>query len=582
MSRPTDSRLPPSGRGAFGVVLVFVGAVVVFAPVVSHPFLNWDDPQALVRNEALDAPGLLSWAFTTTHLSHFQPLSWLFWAGLRRVFGPGPGPVHAASLLGHALNAVLVFLLARACLRAAGAEAAESRLATSGWVALLAALLFALHPLRVEVVAWASAFPYILALAFLLASALLYLRGGESGRGRALSALAYGASLLSRPLALGYPLVLLALDLARGRPLRRALVGKLPFALLALAAGLMEAHARPFVDMEQVGLGPRLSAAAAAPLLYLGRAVVPLRLSPLDVLPLAPRTSLPALVAGAGLLALLLWAGARLRRTRPWLVAGAFAYLCLLAPAAGLAPSGLQATADRYTYFPDVALALLAGAGLSRLVARWRATLPLALVLVLALAVVARVQLGFWRDSVILWTRAAALDPRNDVALYNLALALQEAGDPAAAEARLKETLALVPDHEPARRLLATLEARRLEQEAGALAARGRLAEAIDLLGRVLEREPGRMRAHASRGMALAELGRFAEAATDLRAALDLGNDEPQVSGALALCLLETGRGDEAVEILEAAVTRHPEEPRLVATLAMARARALEKKSPGR
>jgi Flp pilus assembly protein TadD len=213
--------------------------------------------------------------------------------------------------------------------------------------------------------------------------------------------------------------------------------------------------------------------------------------------------------------------------------------------------------------------------------------LPLAFVLLVALGAAARVQLGFWKDSVTLWTRAAALDPQNDVALYNLALALQEAGDPAGAEARLKETVALVPDHEPARRLLATLEARRLEQEAGALAAAGHLPEAVELLSRVLGREPGRMRAYASRGMVLAELERFEEATTDLRAALAQGNDEVEVIGALAYCLAQMGRGDEAVKVLVDATLRHPEEPRLRATLATLEAASgkgprTDKKSPGR
>lgn len=567
-----------SRRDALGLALVVLATVLTFGLVSAHPFLNWDDPEALVGNDALDRPGVLAWAFTTTHMSHFQPLSWLFWAGLRRALDPGAGPAHTASLLGHALNAALVFLLARASFRAAGAKAGEG-----DGAALVAALFFALHPLRVEVVAWASAFPYVLALAFLLVATLVYVRAGESPRGSAGALVAYAASLLSRPLALGFPLVLLAIDLARRRPLRRALLEKVPFAGLAVGAGVLEAHARPFVDLDRVGLGPRLSAAAVAPYHYLGRALLPVNLSPLDPLSLAPRTSWPWLLAGAVLLAVALWAGARLWRGRPWLVVGALAYLVLLAPALGLAPSGLQATADRYTYLPDVALALVLGAGLGNLISRWKAALPMAIVLVLGLAMVARAQVGFWKDSVTLWTRAVQLDPRNDVALYNLALAHHEAGDPASAEARLKETLLLVPEHEPARRLLATLEARRLEQEAGALAASGRLAEAALLLGQVLEREPGRMRAHASRGMALAELGRFAEAAPDLRAALTLGNDEPAVVGALALCLLETARGEEAIRMLEEAVARHPEEPRLVATLGMVRA-ALDRqrRSPGR
>jgi Flp pilus assembly protein TadD len=264
-------------------------------------------------------------------------------------------------------------------------------------------------------------------------------------------------------------------------------------------------------------------------------------------------------------------------------VAGAIAYLALLAPALGLAPSGLQATADRYTYLPDVAIALLLGAGFGA--AMFQARRPVALAgLILAgmLGTASARQTGYWRDSVTLWTRAAELDPRNDVAFYNLALALEEAGDAAGAEARLRETLRLVPDHEPARRHLASLEARRLEWEAGGMAASGRLEEAIAVFTRALEKDPARMRAHASRGMALAQLGRFAEAAESLEAAVRLGNDEPEVAGALAFVLGETGRLAEARGTLDRALARYPGDARLsaLASRLEAKAHVQQKKSP--
>jgi tetratricopeptide (TPR) repeat protein len=544
---------------------VGTATLATFAGVAGQAFLNWDDPDALVRNEALDQPGVVAWAFSTTHMSHYQPLSWLAWSALRRGFGTSAWVHHGASLLGHALVAGLLFLGARAVLRAAVPDGARVRLGAAA-----AALFFALHPLRVEVVAWASAFPYVLALAWVLLSLLAYLRHTRTGAGVGLGAAlaAYAASLLTRPIALGFPVVLLAVDWARRRPVRRAVLEKVPFVLLSLAAAAAESAARAFVPLERIGWGPRLSAALPAPFLYLARAAWPVRLSPLDALPLEPRTSWPAVAAGALLLGGSALLCRRAAATRPWLAVAWVSYLALLAPALGLAPTGLQATADRYTYLPDLAPALVVGAAFAAALGRWPRIVGLSgLAVTLALALASARQLSWWRDSVTLWTRVVALDPRNDVALYNLALAQDEAGDVAGAVARLRETLALLPDHEPARAKLAAIEMRRGEREAARAAEAGRLEEAIVLYTRVLENGE-HMRARASRGMALLERGRVAEAVEDLAAARRLGNREAAVASALALGLRELGRGVEARDVLGAALLEHPRDVGLTHNLA--------------
>jgi predicted Zn-dependent protease len=276
-------------------------------------------------------------------------------------------------------------------------------------------------------------------------------------------------------------------------------------------------------------------------------------LSPLDVQPLARTASPELLFASVGLLVVVSAAAWRARARRPWLLAGWLAYLLLLVPASGLTPSGLQATADRYSYVPGVAVALLAGGGAARLWAggRRRAWLALGAALGTTLGFQTGRQLGYWRDSITLWTRALDLDPGNDVALYNLALALEAAGDPAGATRHYRELLALIPDHAPARGNLG----RRLE-------------EAVLLYGRALEHDPARLHSRRSRGMALAQLGRFDEAIPDLRAAVAGGEAEPEVAAALAFVLVQGGRRDEAVGVLRAAVARHPGIPGLVQELA--------------
>jgi protein O-mannosyl-transferase len=149
----------------FGVgVALGLGVVLLFSPTFSYPFLNWDDGEVFVRNAALHADGFVRWAFTTTYMEHYQPLAWLAWGVVDRAWTLTPAAAHALNVGLHVLCAALVFVLAR-------------RLTATTATAIAAALLFAMHPLRVEVVAWASAMPYALALLFALLSLLVFLPG---------------------------------------------------------------------------------------------------------------------------------------------------------------------------------------------------------------------------------------------------------------------------------------------------------------------------------------------------------------------------------------------------------------------
>src|SRR5262245_25500730 len=219
-------------RFAVGVALG-AGVLLFFSPGFSYPFLNWDDREELVRNAALHAEGLARWAFTTTYMEHYQPLAWLVWGIVDRAWTLTPTAAHALSVGLHAACAVLVFVLAR-------------RLIGGTVVASVAALLFAIHPLRVEVVAWASAMPYALALFFALLSVLVFLDGRGHGSLFALSIAFYAMSLLARPIAIGLPIVRAVLkgppydsdtrapDNGRRAGLSGPPVIVLPFAVLAI------------------------------------------------------------------------------------------------------------------------------------------------------------------------------------------------------------------------------------------------------------------------------------------------------------------------------------------------------------
>jgi protein O-mannosyl-transferase len=405
-------------------------------------------------------------------------------------------------------------------------------------------------------------------------STWLWLRAADgSPRVPWLALAAYAVSLLARPVALGLPLALVAVDRWwLGRPMRSSVVRAIPFVILGAAAGAAELVARA-PGLAEAPWPYRLQSALTAPFVYLWHSVAPVTLTPLDVLPLQPVAD-PARVAAAALGLLAVTALAWWWRSRwPALLTAWIAYLALLAPAVGLVPSGLQATADRYTYLPGIVLSIAVGGGvggLARGASRGRVAVAGSAVLAVAVALgfASRDALRYWTDSITLWTRVVELDPRNDIGLYNLGTALAAAGQPDAAAERYRAALAINPAHVEARANLDLLDAARLEREGNALAAGGHLTQAADRYQAALARDPRRAHSHAARGMALATLGRTADAIPHLREALRLGVVDAAVPNTLAGLLVETGNLREARMVLEGALQAHPDDIGLAHNLA--------------
>lgn len=543
-------------------LVTVAGAVLwTFRPALGFAFLNWDDQAVILQNPSLDFPGVVGWAFTTVYMEHYQPLGWLAWAAIKGGFGLDAAAFHAANVVVHLVCVLLVWRVAQAVLKRA-----MPRL-SAGWVsaaALAAALLYGVHPLRVEVVAWVSALPYAIALALMLAALAAYLRAGDRGvpRWPAAALMLYGASLAARPVGLGLPAVLVVLDVwLRKRSVRASAVSAWPFAALAIVAAVIEKAARG-AGLNDAPWLYRLQSAAAAPFVYLWHTAAPVALTPLDLLPLDQVASAGVVAASIGALmgaGVVVWVW---RHRCPALAAAWASYLALLAPAAGLVPSGLQATADRYAYVPGVVVAIVvAGAG-----ARWAAGRrggPAIFALGVLIAAVAsgasaRRVLAHWADSVTLWSRVVALDPASDVGLYNLGAALAAEGRADEAAARYREVLAHQPAHAEARANLDRLDAIRLEREGNALAGRGDLAAAADRYGQAVALDPNRTHSHAGRGMALASVGRTAEALPALREAVRRGVTDPAVANLLGVLLIDGGQTSEARGLFERALAVHP------------------------
>jgi Tfp pilus assembly protein PilF len=585
-------------------VLIPLVTVAAFLPTLHNQFVGWnDDDDNLVDN--LHYRGLgwpqLRWMWTTFHVGHYMPLTWMTF-GLDYLFwGMKPSGYHLTSLVLHAANATVFYLMARRLLGVAlpgPGERGQGALALS---AAFAALLFALHPLRVESVAWATERRDVLSALFYLLTILLYLRArewGESGRRWYwLSVGVFACALLSKSMAVSLPVVLLILDvypLRRlggavgwlGEAARRVYTEKIPFVLLALAASaiafLALVRLRNMASMAQLSVLDRLAVSAYALSFYLWKMILPLDLSPLYELSKPNPWATPFLLGyGAvfGLTALALSA----RRRLPGFAAAGLAYVVTLLPVLGIFQNGPQIAADRYTYLAGLGWAILAGAGL---LACWHATrfllLGPAVCVLVGLALLTWNQVQVWHDPEKLWSHAIAIDPESSMAHTGLGLALTEQGKPAEAVEHFRQALRLKPDLAETHHNLGLALARQGElaqaidrfQQAlrlkpdyadahnnwgSVLADQGKLAEAIEHYRQALHLKPEYGAAHYNLGTALARQGKPAEAAEHYRRALEI---KPNYAGALnnwGNTLTELGKLAEAVELYRRALTIKPD-----------------------
>jgi len=600
-------------------VVVVLATLAVFYPVLRNNFVNWDDDWSLLENTSYRGLSWaqLHWMFTTFHTGHYQPLSWATLGLDYLLWGMNPRGYHLTSLVLHALNALLFYLVALRLLSAAidGGAALPGRQAGIGLAAAFAALLFAIHPLRVESVAWATERRDVLSGFFLLATVLLYLRAvkgcaGASGPRLWMGAavLSYAASLLSKASGMTLPVVLLILDvfpLARlgkapdgwlGTEARRVWVEKIPFFILAVGAGTValvaqnEAGALRSVEYHGVPLRAALSVFSAV--FYLWKTLFPLPLAPLyaipvDVHPLDWSFVFSGIVVVA--VSLLLY---RARRRWPAGLTAWLVYLALLFPVSGIAQSGPHLAADRYTYLSCMGWAVLASAGLLHC---WRAWVApqiragrlllissAACLIVVVLSVLTWRQVQVWHDSETLWKHAISAGAESALAHNNLGKALFEHGESeraighfreavginsqyAIAHANLGEALAARGDLEEATRHFqkaVEIESENAAFQSGlglALARRGKLKEASKHLHRALELNPADAGTRNNLGNVLAMSGEFREAVEQFRRALELN---PGFSGArfnLAMALVREGNLQEAKSHFEQSLQTEPD-----------------------
>ncbi len=394
---------------------LFAVTFAVFSSVVTHDFLYYDDSKYVFNNRVVRC-GLTwqgwCWSWTAVHCSNWHPLTWLSHMLDCQLFGlQRPGGHHLTSLLLHSANALLVFHVLR-------------RLTKETWRPILVAGLFALHPLRVESVAWVAERKDVLSMFFGLLALWSYAVYAESpALWRYLLVLVFFAlSLLSKPMLVTLPFVLLLLDywpLQRFRTRVLPLVlEKCPLLVLSAASCVMTFLAQrqlAVVSTLALPVSVRLSNALAAYAGYLVKMLWPVNLAVFYPHP-GPSLTIAEVAGSAGVLLLLTRLAVGLRKQQPALLVGWLWYLGTLVPVIGLVQVGNQAVADRYTYFPLLGVFLALAWSIPSRLGTWplgRALLAAGGVAVLtACAVLTWWQLRSWQNEGTVWRQALAGDPQ--------------------------------------------------------------------------------------------------------------------------------------------------------------------------
>lgn len=527
----TTSSSSSLGKSLLVCGLLLLGVYAVFGQTAGHAFIAFDDPDYVNQNpfvtRGLTFRGAL-WALTWTHAGNWHPLTWMAHMLDCQYFGLDAGRHHATNFVLHGISACLLFVLLR-------------RLSDAFWPSALVAALFAVHPLRVESVAWIAERKDVLSGLFFFLTLLAYesyVRRGRSMGRYLLTTLLFILGLLAKPMLVTLPLLALCLDywpLGRFReepspadgetsedgPRKRLpvflplLMEKVPWIMLsaAVSAITIMAQKKAIMSFDRLPITARLPNAVISYAAYLKQAVWPQDLA--VYYPCCATSPLPALIGAIILLAGISIAVVCLRRRCPYLLIGWLWYAGMLVPVIGLLQVGGQAMADRYTYLPLIGVAIAVVWSARDAVRRWprarTVSAAMATVVLAASLVAAWRQTAFWRDDLTLWRRTAACTVENATTLNNLGKALSDAGFKVEAAKQFKRAIELQPDYPTAR-----------FNHGMDLAMEGKMKEAIAHVTKAVELEPDSPAFHNTLAKMLAVEHRWREAIAHLERAVEL------------------------------------------------------------
>ena len=545
---------------------LIAAVLLIYNPVTHNGFVNWDDDNYITNNPHVKFGvtwATVKWAFTTYDHANWAPLSWLSHALDCQLFGLNPLGHHYVSVLIHAVNAVLLFLLLQS---ATGFR----------WRSLMVAALFAVHPINVESVAWAAERKNVLSMLFFLLAFQAYV---WYTRRPALSRYAvvfvlFALGLLSKSQVITFPCLLLLWDYW---PLRRIfapaaadtvrqkgissrawtlwlVLEKVPLFALCAASAVITTRAEKaggaLKPLAQYSLPLRLETAVISYARYLGKAFWPTKLVALYP---HPTHLYSAWQVGLAVLSLgVITAGALLVRERRYLAVGWFWFLGSLVPMIGLVQVGYHAMADRFAYIPLIGIFVM----VAWLVADWASqhrvssrTLAIPAIFVLAgLGALTYRQVGYWHDIESFWRRTSAATRDNYVAEVNLGEFLYSVDRIDEAAAHFRSALEIFPDGLSANLNLGAYEDRR-----------GNTAAAIGRYERVAAKAADsgiRATAYGSLGFAYRRLGETEKARQSFERAVQEAPERARALTGLGLMAQDHGDLVEAIRLYSLAAAR--------------------------
>jgi tetratricopeptide (TPR) repeat protein len=527
----------------------------VFAQTLRHDFVNYDDDLYVYQNPIVRRGLTLhgaAWAFAHGYSSNWHPVTWLSHMLDCQIYGLHPAGHHFTSVLLHIANVLALFLLLR-------------RLTSRMWPSAFVAAVFAVHPLRVESVAWVAERKDVLSGFFFLLTLAAYAKYARQPAVwcYALTATLLALGLMCKPMLVTTPLVLLLLDywpLQRRESWSRLLLEKVPLLALSAATGMVTlavqnsaVHAGGAFAFDR-----RVGHAIVACLIYLKQMFWPVCLAaPYPLPPSGPSGWEIALAIGVlGAISIGAW---KMRRAQPWLGVGWLWFLIMLLPVLGLIQVGRQAHADRYTYLPQIGLYF----ALTWLAASWKWPRALAgavmISIVASLALDAWKQTAYWQNSETWWEHTLACTTDNETAHVNLGQAFAANGRTSLAEEQYRDALRINSNNVEANNNLADQ-----------LLQVGRVNDAIGLCQHVIAIRPDFPKAHFNLARAYAALKKWDDARAELAQAVELDPADVDAQNMLGILLRQAGRLDEAIAHYRAVAEILPDNKSIHVNLAIA------------
>ncbi|MGD1042062.1 MAG: tetratricopeptide repeat protein [Sedimentisphaerales bacterium] len=529
-------------------ITLAAATVVAYEPIRHNGFVGYDDTEYIVKNPHLTG-GItqqsVTWAFTKSYASNWHPLTWISHILDCQFFGLNPLGHHLVSVLLHIANSLLLFWIL-------------TNITGAIWTSAFVAAVFAVHPVQVESVAWAAERKTVLSGLFWLLTMAAYVRyARQPAFGRyILVLLVFGLCIMTKPIVVTLPLVLLLLDYwplervrwgqsigAASKSAKWLIVEKIPLlamsAFLSVMTFVSQKSSGAMSTTENMPLDYRIANIFLSYIKYIGKMIWPSRLA---VYHPHPRTGFSdvAVVICALLFVLITVFSIYMGRRKRYVTVGWLWYVGTLVPMIGLVQVGAQAIAYRYMYLSMLGLLIIVAWAVKDLVANrfhWEVVAAVSAIVVLsAFVILTRMQVRYWQNTITLFEHTLNVTKDNAAAEHNYGYALSEAGRLDEAAIHLNRAVQLVPIFVEARNNLGKLY---LKQ--------GKINEAIDCFTELAKRKDAPAEVHYNLASALLMQKRYDEAIKHLARVLELDPDYAHAPSAMAVALMSAGRTDEAI-----------------------------------